>query len=76
MRRVCFFGAYDPEYPRNRILRAGLERSGVEVREVRVKERRAWLRYPSLAAAFAPYGNLPAVLDALEARRAARLGFG
>ena len=50
---MCFFGAYDPEYPRNRILRAGLERSGVEVREARVKERRAWLRYPSLAAAFA-----------------------
>ena len=53
MTRVCFFGAYDPEYPRNRILRLGLERLGVEVREVRVKERRAWLRYPALAAAFA-----------------------
>ena len=53
MTRVCFFGAYDPEYPRNRILRAGLERCGIEVREVRVPERRAWLRYPALAAAFA-----------------------
>jgi glycosyltransferase involved in cell wall biosynthesis len=51
--RVCFFGAYDREYPRNRILRAGLERCGVEVREVRTRERRAWLRYPALAAAFA-----------------------
>jgi len=51
--RVCFFGAYDPEYPRNRILREGLTRCGIEVREVRVPERRAWLRYPALAAAFA-----------------------
>jgi glycosyltransferase involved in cell wall biosynthesis len=50
--RVCFFGAYDPAYPRNRILRLGLERAGVEVREARVPERRAWLRYPALAAAF------------------------
>ena len=23
MSDVCFFGAYDPQYPRNRILRAG-----------------------------------------------------
>ena len=53
MTRVCFFGAYDREYPRNRILRAGLARCGVEVGEVRVPERRAWLRYPALAAAFA-----------------------
>jgi glycosyltransferase involved in cell wall biosynthesis len=51
--RVCFFGAYDPAYPRNRILRCGLERAGVEVREARVPERRAWLRYPALAADFA-----------------------
>ena len=53
MTRVCFFGAYDPGYPRNRILRAGLARCGVEVREARVPERRAWRRYPGLAAAFA-----------------------
>jgi (heptosyl)LPS beta-1,4-glucosyltransferase len=49
---VCFFGAYDPEYPRNRILRAGLARAGMSVREARVPERRAWLRFPALAAAF------------------------
>ncbi len=33
--RVCYFGAYDPEYPRNEILRAGLAPAGVEVVECR-----------------------------------------
>jgi glycosyltransferase involved in cell wall biosynthesis len=50
---VCFFGAYDPAYPRNRMLRAGLASRGVEVSEVRVGERRAVLRYPALLAAWA-----------------------
>lgn len=45
-------GAFDPGYPRNRIVRAALARAGHAVREVRVRERRAWLRYPALAAAF------------------------
>ena len=49
--RVCFAGAYDPGYPRNRILRAGLARAGVSVVEARVRERRAWLRYPELGLA-------------------------
>jgi glycosyltransferase involved in cell wall biosynthesis len=52
MTRVCFFGAYDPDYPRNRILRRGLAAAGVEVLEARVRERRAFRRYPALAAAF------------------------
>ncbi len=30
---VCYWGTYDSEYPRNRILMAGLRASGVEVRE-------------------------------------------
>jgi len=51
--RVCFFGAYDPDYPRNRILREGLKRAGVEVREARVRERRALFRYPALVLALA-----------------------
>ena len=57
MTRVCFFGAYDPDYPRHRILRAGLEQAGVEVVEARVRARRAWRRYPALAAAFARAGR-------------------
>jgi glycosyltransferase involved in cell wall biosynthesis len=52
MTRVCFLGAYDPAYPRNRILRDGLQRAGVEVIEARVPEHRAFRRYPALLAAF------------------------
>ena len=52
MKRVCFFGAYDPAYPRNRILRAGLALEGVSVVEARVAEHRAFRRYPALVAAF------------------------
>ncbi len=47
--RVVFFGAWDPGYPRNRILRAGLAAAGVEVTEARVRERRAVFRFPELA---------------------------
>jgi glycosyltransferase involved in cell wall biosynthesis len=54
--RVCCFGAYDPGYPRNRILRAGLARCGHTVIECRVRERRAFRRYPALAAAFGRRG--------------------
>lgn len=49
-------GAWDPVYPRNRIVRQALRRAGHDVREVRVRERRAWLRYPALAAAFGREG--------------------
>jgi len=49
---VCFFGAYDPAYPRNRILREGLRLVGEEVLEARVAQRRAIFRYPALVAAF------------------------
>ena len=54
--RVCFFGAYDPAYPRNRILREGLTRAGHEVIEVRVRETRAFRRFPALATEFAKHG--------------------
>jgi glycosyltransferase involved in cell wall biosynthesis len=50
--KVCFFGAWDPAYPRNRILREGLRRGGAGVLEARVPERRAFRRYPALVAAF------------------------
>jgi glycosyltransferase involved in cell wall biosynthesis len=33
--RVCYFGLFDPEYPRNAILRRGLEAAGHEVLECR-----------------------------------------
>lgn len=46
---VIFFGGYDPEYPRNAVLRRGLELNGVRVSECRVRPgRRFWLRYPAL----------------------------
>lgn len=50
---MCFFGAWDPAYPRNRILREGLRRCGVGVVEARVPERRAFRRWPALVSAFA-----------------------
>ena len=34
--RVCFFGIYDPDYSRNRVLMRGLRENGVEVVEARV----------------------------------------
>ena len=49
MERLC---AYDPAYPRNRILREGLSRAGLEVVEARVPETRAFRRWPALARAW------------------------
>ncbi|HEY6865895.1 MAG TPA: hypothetical protein VI792_01490, partial [Candidatus Eisenbacteria bacterium] len=68
MSAVCFFGAWDPGYPRNRILREGLRRAGVTVLEARVRERRALLRYPALAAAFARRGRAAEVVLVPEFR--------
>jgi glycosyltransferase involved in cell wall biosynthesis len=46
---VIFFGGYDPGYPRNAVLRRGLELGGVRVSECRVRPgRRFWRRYPAL----------------------------
>ena len=53
---VAFFGAWNPGYPRNRILRAGLAAAGARVLETRVRERRAVFRWPALAAEFAHQG--------------------
>ena len=33
--RVCFFGLYDPQYPRSAVLRAGLRTAGVDVIDCR-----------------------------------------
>jgi len=54
---VCCFGAYDPAYPRNRIVRAGLAAAGFGVVEARAPARRAWRRWPALAAAWARVAN-------------------
>jgi glycosyltransferase involved in cell wall biosynthesis len=55
--RVCFFGAYDPAYPRNRILREGLVRAGDRVIEARGPELRMFRRYPALIGAFLRSGR-------------------
>ncbi len=34
--RVCYFGQYDPQYPRNLVIRKGLAANGVEVAECRI----------------------------------------
>jgi glycosyltransferase involved in cell wall biosynthesis len=52
VKTVCCFGAYDPGYPRNRIVRAGLAAAGFGVVEARVEARRAWRRWPALATAW------------------------
>ncbi|MCC6905814.1 MAG: glycosyltransferase [Anaerolineae bacterium] len=39
IRRLCTFGAYDPEYPRNLVIRRGLAALGVEVIECRVSPK-------------------------------------
>lgn len=57
--RVCVFGAWDPAYPRNRILREGLRRAGAAIVEVRAPERRVLRRYPVLLA-----GGLRAMREA------------
>lgn len=37
--RVCFFGIYDPAYPRNRVLVRGFEENGYEVKHCSVSPR-------------------------------------
>lgn len=47
--RVCFLGAYDPEYPRSTVIKKGLRLNGVEVSECRLRKKyKFWLRYPFL----------------------------
>ncbi len=51
---VVFFGAYDPAYPRNAVLRRGLELEGVDVSECRVRRGpKFWRRYPLLISRWA-----------------------
>ena len=47
--RICFIGAYDPEYPRNAVIKKGLRLNGAEVLECRLRPGyKFWLRYPLL----------------------------
>jgi len=47
--RLSFFGAYDPDYPRNTVIRKGLRKNGVEVYECRLRSKyKFWMRYPLL----------------------------
>ena len=53
MSRVCYFGAFDPHYPRNQILRQGLASQGVEVVMVNApRHLPTWRKLPLLASAF------------------------
>jgi glycosyltransferase involved in cell wall biosynthesis len=48
-----FFGAYDPAYPRNAVIRRGLRANGAAVSDCAASTHwRFWLRYPMLALRF------------------------
>ena len=45
--KLCFFGAYDPRYPRHNIIKRGLVTNKVKVIECRLSPKyKFWLRYP------------------------------
>jgi hypothetical protein len=49
--RICYFGSYDPQYPRNKIIREGLALNEVEVLECNIpfsQKRRLPDRYQQL----------------------------
>ena len=47
--KITFFGAYDPAYPRNAVIRKGLRLNGVDVVECRTSPQlKFWIRYPLL----------------------------
>jgi glycosyltransferase involved in cell wall biosynthesis len=47
--KVCFFGAYDPAYPRNSVIKKGLRLNRVDVSECHLQPKyKLWLRYPLL----------------------------
>jgi hypothetical protein len=54
--RICYFGLYDPRYPRNAMLIRGLRAAGVEVVEVRESLR---------------FGSTPSLRPASRTRRLA-----
>jgi glycosyltransferase involved in cell wall biosynthesis len=51
--RFTFFGGYDPDYPRNAVIRKGLAKNGAVVAECRIWPRKKfWALHPRLAARF------------------------
>jgi glycosyltransferase involved in cell wall biosynthesis len=67
---VIFFGAYDPAYPRNAVVRRGLEENGAVVRECRVSTRwRFWARYPLLVRDFLRGGRAARAREASARQR-------
>jgi glycosyltransferase involved in cell wall biosynthesis len=51
--RLCFFGAYDPLYPRNTVIKKGMRLNGVEVSECWLPPKyKFWLRYPLLTSRY------------------------
>lgn len=50
--KICFFGSYDPTYPRNKILIDGLEKNGVSVVHCRSMSGSILVRYPELIRKF------------------------
>lgn len=56
--KVCYFGAYDLEYPRNRVIRQGLVANGVEIVVCNVSQSlKTWQRVPRLAHQFLGVGR-------------------
>ncbi|MFQ5905978.1 MAG: glycosyltransferase [bacterium] len=60
--KVCYFGSYNPTYPRNRIIIKGLRRAGADVAECRAptlmpKKRFGPLSLPSVCLRFLPRGR-------------------
>jgi len=54
--KVCYFGAYDHNYPRNQIIRQGLILNDVQVIECNVsQEIRTWQKYPPLFREYLKY---------------------
>lgn len=61
--RIVFFGGYDPGYPRNAIIRKGLERNGFTVAECRAPVRwKIFKRYPVLLWRYLRNGRNGAIL--------------
>lgn len=57
---LCFFGAYEPTYPRTAILLRGLKLIGEKLYEWRLPQVKSWIRYPlGLSQAFFKLGQLP-----------------
>jgi len=58
---VCFFGGFDATYPRNAIIRSGLEANDVAVSQCRVNPGgRFWARYPLLFSRWLSRSRKPA----------------